>query len=585
MTYTVFDERFATVEKDSNGNGIVTPKGDIYGIAIILVKDSNSGYGSILRLGIRPKDSVAMPMVSAGSAHVVALKANGTVWTWGYNVNGELGDGKNRNTNIPVQVVTGAQDSNSGYLENIIQVAAGSNHNLALDKDGTVWAWGSNGYGQIGNNTTTSSSLPVKVTGLTDAVSIAAGYYNSFAVRKDGSVWSWGRNVYGSLGNGNTSNQLIPQRVLGGASGSQYLTDIVEVKAATYHTLALKANGTVYAWGYNGYGQLGSNGGNSYTPVQVVTGAQNSASGYLENVVDIDVSSENDSTWGTSIALTESKEVYGWGVSDNGALGKKDRITTPIKVSNVNTAVQIAIGGTSNGQFTYILKEDGTVSSLGYNVYGQLGNGTTTSSSVAQDVQNLKDVVQVVGSQNGYFGAAVRTDGTVWAWGYNGYGQLGNSKNENSSIPVSVGYPPTMNFDVQYAEVQKSATGTAVRKYENSEMPRSLTGSHAIAEDEQLVIDTSKLIGEQIFGFNLITDKSSSYSNAKDIEISSFDETLFTIKNGNTIVPNKNGKYGTGVVIIRDTDPTRNFVGIIRVQVKPKDAVATPMVQLSNRQQ
>ncbi|MFR1006176.1 MAG: RCC1 domain-containing protein, partial [Hominilimicola sp.] len=163
LTYTVFDERFATVEKDSNGNGIVIPKSGIYGVAIILVKDSNSGYGSILRLGIRPKDSVAMPMVSAGSAHVVALKANGTVWTWGYNVNGELGDGKNRNTNIPVQVLTGAQDSNSGYLENIIQVAAGSNHNLALDTDGNVWSWGYNYYGQLGNGTGATSLLPVKV--------------------------------------------------------------------------------------------------------------------------------------------------------------------------------------------------------------------------------------------------------------------------------------------------------------------------------------------------------------------------------------------------------------------------------------
>ena len=90
----------------------------------------------------------------------------------------------------------------------------------------------------------------------------------------------------------------------------------------------------------------------------------------------------------------------------------------------------------------------------------QLGNGTTTSSSAAQDVQNLKDVVQVVGAQNGHFGAAVRTDGTVWAWGLNTYGQLGNSKNENSWIPVSVGYFPTTNFDIQYAEVQKSETGT-----------------------------------------------------------------------------------------------------------------------------
>lgn len=213
-------------------------------------------------------------------------------------------------------------------MTDIIEIAAGSNHNLALDKDGTVWAWGYNGYGQLGNNTATNSSLPVKVTGLTDAVSIAAGYYNSFAVRKDGSVWSWGHNAYGSLGNSNTSNQYIPRRVLGGASGSQYLTDIVEVKAATYHTLALKANGTVYAWGYNGLGQLGSSGSDSYTPVQVVTGGQSSASGYLEKVVDIDVSSDDDSGYGTSIALTESKEVYGWGYSGYGALGKTGTITT-----------------------------------------------------------------------------------------------------------------------------------------------------------------------------------------------------------------------------------------------------------------
>ena len=240
LTYTVFDERFATVEKDSNGNGIVIPKSGTYGVAIILVKDSNSGYGSILRLGIRPKNSVAMPMVSAGSAHVVALKANGTVWTWGYNGNGELGDGKNRNTNIPVQVLTGAQDSNSGYLENIIQVAAGAYHNLALAKDGTVWAWGYGSHGELGNRIMSNSSLPVKVIGVSDVVSIAAGYYNSFAVRKDGTVWSWGYNNYGQLGLGNDTSRTTAQQVLGGASGSQYLTDIVEVKAATMHTLALK---------------------------------------------------------------------------------------------------------------------------------------------------------------------------------------------------------------------------------------------------------------------------------------------------------------------------------------------------------
>ena len=219
-----------------------------------------------------------------------------------------------------------------------------------------------------------------------------------------------------------TANRTTAQQVVGGASGSQYLTDIVEVKAATMHTLALKANGTVYAWGYNYCGQLGSNGGNSYTPVQVVTGAQKSASGYLEKVVDIDVSSGNNSGWGTSIALTESKEVYGWGYSGYGQLGKIETFKSPIKVSNINTAVGAALGGTDNTYFTYILKEDGTIASLGYNNYGQLGNGTTSSSATAQDVQNsenlINGILQVTGSQNGYFGAFVKKDGTVWTVGY-----------------------------------------------------------------------------------------------------------------------------------------------------------------------
>ena len=203
--------------------------------------------------------------------------------------------------------------------------------------------------------------------------------------------------------------------------------------------MALKANGTVYAWGCNSYGQLGDNGTtNSNRPVQVVTGQQGSASGYLEKVVELDAASEADSTWGTSIAVTESKEVYGWGYSNYGALGKDGTFKSPIKVSNINTAVGVALGGTSNAQFTYILKEDGTVSSLGYNDYGQLGNGTTTSST-AQDVKNVTDIVQVSGSQNGYFGAFVKKDGTVWTVGNNGKGQLGDGSSINKSKPVQVG--------------------------------------------------------------------------------------------------------------------------------------------------
>ena len=152
----------------------------------------------------------------------------------------------------------------------------------------------------------------------------------------------------------------------------------------------------------------------------------------------MDAASEADSTWGTSIAVTESKKVYGWGYSNYGALGKDGRFTSPIRVSNINTAVGAALGGTDSTPFTYILKEDGTVSSLGFGGYGVLGNGTITSSSAAQDVQNseklINGILQVTGSQNGYHGAFVKKDGTVWTVGNNGNGQLGNGTADNLSL-------------------------------------------------------------------------------------------------------------------------------------------------------
>ena len=179
-----------------------------------------NGEMSIIELEVRTSSSdVAAPMVAAGTAHTIALKKDGTVWTWGYNANGELGDGTSVTKYYPVQVVTGEQKSSTGYLENIIQIAAGSNHNLALAKDGNVWTWGYNASGQLGNGTGATSLLPVKVKGLTDIVSVAAGYSNSFAIRKDGTVWSWGYNSVLQLGvtGGNTA---VAQQVLGGASGS-----------------------------------------------------------------------------------------------------------------------------------------------------------------------------------------------------------------------------------------------------------------------------------------------------------------------------------------------------------------------------
>ena len=203
-------------------------------------------------------------MVATGASHTIALKYDGTVWTWGNNTNGQLGNNSTENSSSPVQVKSA--DGN-GYLTNIIEISAGSDHNMALSKDGTVFTWGSNAYGQLGNGSSVNSMLPVQVKSadgnsfLTDVVQISAGYVHSMALKKDGTVWTWGRNDGGQLGNNNTSNKSLPVQVKGGASGSEYLTDVVQVTAGNWHSMALKANGTVYAWGWGQYGQLG----NGYT--------------------------------------------------------------------------------------------------------------------------------------------------------------------------------------------------------------------------------------------------------------------------------------------------------------------------------
>ena len=180
--------------------------------------------------------------IAAGDLHSLALKRDGTVWTWGNNGYGQLGDGTEYNNRYePVQVAG---------LSSVVAIAGGGGHSLALKSDGTVWAWGRNEDGQLGDGTTTSRLTPVQVAGLSDVIAIAAGNRHSLALKNNGTVWAWGYNGYGQLGDGTTENQLTPIQVPG-------LSGVVSITAGIFHSLALKSDGTVWAWGDNGYGQLG----------------------------------------------------------------------------------------------------------------------------------------------------------------------------------------------------------------------------------------------------------------------------------------------------------------------------------------
>jgi alpha-tubulin suppressor-like RCC1 family protein len=216
--------------------------------------------------------------ISAGGWHTVSLKSDNTVWTWGYNQYGQLGDGTSgagTDKATPVQV-KGPEGAES--LNEIIAIAAGGDHTVTLRNDGTVWAFGWNGDGELGDGTITKKTTPVQVLSpdglghLTGISSINAGFYFSMALSDDGYVWMWGDNRNGQLGDGTSgtgSNKLIPVQVKG-LNGIGFLNEITTLAAGYYHTVIIKSDGRLWSWGWNVYGQLGDETNiDKCTPVQV----------------------------------------------------------------------------------------------------------------------------------------------------------------------------------------------------------------------------------------------------------------------------------------------------------------------------
>ncbi|WP_147443420.1 kelch-like protein [Corallococcus sp. AB011P] len=344
--------------------------------------------------------------LGAGGYHSLALRQDGTFWAWGDNGYGQLGDGTTtqRLTPVPVQVQG---------LTGVAALATGYNHSLAVKQDGTVWAWGSNAYGQLGDGTTTQRLTPVQVQGLTGVAALATGYYHSLALKQDGTVWAWGRNEYGQLGDGTVTNRPTPVQVQG-------LTGVAALAAGGFASLALKQDGTVWAWGYNGNGELGDGTTtNRPTPVQVqgLTGVAALAAGGYH-----------------ALALTQNGTVWAWGRNVEGQLGDgtvTDRLT-PVRVPGL-TGVAALAAGTFH---SLALKQDGTAWACGRNVEGQLGDGTVTNRPTPVQVPGLTGVAALAASHNHTL--ALRQDGTVWAWGWNPYGQLGDGTTTQRLTPVQV---------------------------------------------------------------------------------------------------------------------------------------------------
>ncbi|WAM36264.1 RCC1 domain-containing protein, partial [Caldicellulosiruptor acetigenus] len=352
--------------------------------------------------------------IAAGESHSLALKKDGSVWAWGNNFSGQVGNGTNIITIFIPEQVKGLKD--------VVAIAAGDNYSLALKKDGTVWAWGNNSSGQLGNGTTKDSNIPVQVKGLKDVIAISAGENYSIALKKDGTVWNWGESWYGQFGNSTTGYSTVPVQIKG-------LKDVVAIAADSDHSLVLKKDGTVWAWGNNSSGQLGN--GNStieYSTIPVKVKG-------LKDVIAIAIGGCY------SLALKRDGTVWAWGDNSSGQLGNGTTVNSPVpvQVRGLKDVVAIAAGDFHS----LALKRDGTVWAWGDNSWGQLGNGTggcDKYSTIPVRVKGLKDVVAIAAGGN-FYSLALKRDGTVWAWGNNEHHQLGNGNggyNKYSTSPEQV---------------------------------------------------------------------------------------------------------------------------------------------------
>ena len=343
---------------------------------------------------------------------------DGTVQCWGLNNFGQLGngDGNLADSSVPVAV---------RGLTTATRVVTGDSHTCALLGDGTVQCWGVGDSGQRGDGTFNNiSTVPVAVVGLGNAVAVAARGYHSCALLGDGTVWCWGRNVDGQLGNGTRASVDCSPGSCGSSTPVQVggITGAAAVIAGGYHTCALFVDGTAQCWGRNDDGQLGDGTfTTSSTAVRVggLTGAAAVTGGFYH-----------------TCALLGDGTVQCWGRNAEGQLGDGSSIGTraPTRVIGITGALAVSGGF----QHTCALLSDGTVQCWGRNAEGQLGDGTTTSSSTPVRVGGVTGAVAVSAGILHSCALLANGTVKCWGAVGNGFGQLGNGATTGSSTPVTV---------------------------------------------------------------------------------------------------------------------------------------------------
>ena len=353
--------------------------------------------------------------ISAGGDHTCGLYPAGTIQCWGKGSSYQLGNGSASSASNAVSV--------SG-ISSAVELATGGSHSCALLSDGTVKCWGSGSYGQMGDRYSNSNSSANYVCNynssscsssssyrLSTVNHISSGTNHVCAAKQDGTVWCWGYNAYGQLGSGGSSNLNYAQQVSG-------LSGVSQLALGSLHSCALLSSGSVKCWGYGGNGQLGNGAkSNSNTPLTV--------SG-ISTAVQITAGSSH------TCALLDNSSIKCWGYGGNGQLGDNALVdrSIPVAVSGISTAADIGGGD----QHSCALLSSGSVKCWGGNSYGQLGDSSNTTRKTATSVTSLSNATQITLGVS--HSCSLNTDTSVKCWGRNNSRQLGNNSTTDSNSPV-----------------------------------------------------------------------------------------------------------------------------------------------------